>query len=79
MSGVDVATMIKSTSPTARPAAASAAKQAGKARSLAVTSGAQKWRAWMPVRSTIHWLEVSMPLAASSAAKSSLLTRRGGR
>ena len=48
-------------------------------RSLVLTSGAAKWRARMPVRSTIHWSDVSMPLAASSAARSALVTRRGGR
>ena len=79
ISGVDVATIIKSTSPTPRPAASSAARHAGSARSLALTSGAAKWRAWMPVRSTIHSSEVTTPLAASSAAKSALVRRRGGK
>ena len=79
MSGVEVATMIRSTSCACLPAAASACRAAWAARSLLPTPGATKWRARMPVRSTIHSSEVSMPCAASSTAKSALLRRRGGR
>jgi hypothetical protein len=42
-------------------------REAGTARSLAGTSGSAKWRARMPVRSTIHSSDVSMPRAPSSA------------
>ena len=79
MSGVDVATMIRSTSVALRPAASSAWRAACTARSLEVTSAAAKWRARMPVRSTIQLSEVSMPSFASCAASASLVTRLGGR
>ena len=79
MSGVDVATMMRSMSDAWRPAACSAACAAGTAKSLAPSPGAAKWRAWMPVRSTIHSSEVSTPRWASSATRSSLVTRRAGR
>ena len=46
---------------------------------LTATSGAAKWRKRMPVRSTIHSSEVSMPSLARRAARSALLTRSGGR
>jgi len=44
-----------------------------------VTSGAAKWRARMPVRSTIHSSEGSTPRVASSVARSAWVPRRGGR
>ena len=65
MSGVDVATMIRSMSAAVQPAASSARLAAVVARSLACTSSATKWRARMPVRSTIHSSEVSTPRLAS--------------
>ena len=79
ISGVEVATMIRSTSLALRPAAPSALRQACRARSLLKTPGSAKWRARMPVRSTIQSSELSTPWLASCATKSALLKRRGGR
>ena len=79
MSGVDVATMMRSISPGCKPAACKAFFAASKAKSLHDTSGAAKCRAWMPVRSTIHSSEVSMPVVASRLAKSALVSRSGGK
>ena len=79
MSGVEVATMIRSIACGSQSAAASARRAASTPRSLQVTPGSAKWRKRMPVRSTIHSSEVSMPSAASRAASSALLTRPGGR
>ena len=79
MSGVDVATMIRSISEAATPAASSAFFEASQASSLLVTPGSAKCRASIPVRSTIHSFDVSIPRCARSAASSSLVMRRGGR
>src|SRR5437763_6221549 len=79
MSGVEVATMIRSISDALRPAASSAWRAAATPRSLLPTSRSAKWRARMPVRSTIQSSEVSTPWAASCAASSALVTRLGGR
>ena len=79
MSGVEVATMSRSMSCGCAPAACMAACAAGTASWLAGVAGSAKWRARMPVRSVIQASEVSMPRAASSAASSSLETRRAGR
>ena len=79
MSGVEVATMMRSIACGSQSAASSARRAAATARSLQVTSGAAKWRKRMPVRSTIQSSEVSMPSVASRAASSALLTRSGGR
>ncbi len=79
MSGVDVATMIRSISSARTPADSSAASDAGSARSLEVTCGSAKCRAWMPVRSTIHSCEVSIPSRARRSARAELVTRLAGR
>ncbi len=79
MSGVDVATMIRSTSAAVRPADARARRAASTPRSLVFTPASAKCRARMPVRSTIHASEVSTPWLASSATRSALVRRRGGR
>ncbi len=79
MSGVDVATMIRSTSRAERPAASRAARDAISARSLQLTPSSAKWRARMPVRPTIQSSLVSTPRAASMDTISSLDRRRGGR
>ena len=79
MSGVDVATTMRSIAAASSPAASRARRAASTARSLEPTSGSAKWRARMPVRSTIHWSEVSTPWAASCAASWSLVSRLGGR
>ena len=79
MSGVEVATMIRSIACGSQSAAASARAPHRAPRSLQATSGSAKWRKRMPVRSTIQSSEVSMPSAASRAASSALLTRSGGR
>jgi hypothetical protein len=54
MSGVDVATMIRSISLAETLAASSARRAASTPRSLLVTPGSAKCLARMPVRSTIH-------------------------
>src|SRR5690606_14676637 len=77
--GVDVATMMRSMSLAARPAASSAARAASAPMSLANTPSSAKWRARMPVRSMIHWSLVSVPLGASIATMTELVRRRGGR
>ncbi|EWS65529.1 hypothetical protein Y695_01215 [Hydrogenophaga sp. T4] len=79
MSGVDVATMIRSISLPSTPAASMAFRQASAAMSLAKTPSATKWRARIPVRSTIHSSLVSTPPAASRSTMSALVRRRGGR
>ena len=66
MSGVTVATMIRSTSGPDSPACSSAARAAGSARSDSASSGAAIRRSRMPVRSMIHSLEVSTCWASSS-------------
>jgi hypothetical protein len=78
MSGVEVATMIRSTSSGLRPAASSAWRAAAAPRSDALVTASAKWRARMPVRSTIHSSLVSSPRVARSAAICALVTRRGG-
>ena len=79
MSGVDVATMMRSISAACRPAACKAWRAAANARSLAFTPSSAKWRARMPVRSTIHSSLVSRPRCASNSTMSALDRRRGGR
>jgi hypothetical protein len=54
--------MTRSIAVASMPAACSARRAASSARSLEPTSGAAKWRARMPVRSTIHWSDVSTPV-----------------
>ncbi len=71
--------MIRSMSAAVRPAASRAWRAAWTASSLLVTSGAAKYRARMPVRSTIQSSEVSTPSRASCAASASFDTRFGGR
>ena len=79
MSGVEVATMMRSIAFGSQSAAASARRAASTPKSLQVTPGSAKWRKRIPVRSTIHSSEVSMPSAARRAASCALLTRFGGR
>jgi hypothetical protein len=74
MSGVVVATTIRSTSAGTMPAASSAAREAASARSDVISSSAAMWRARMPVRATIHSSLVSTLLASSA-----LVTRFAGR
>jgi DNA polymerase-3 subunit beta len=78
-SGVEVATMIKSISLAVTPAASKARRAASVAKSLQPCSSAAKWRARMPVRSTIHSSEVSTPCCANSAANCSLVRRFSGK
>ncbi len=59
MSGVAVATMTRSRSSGATPACSSAFRAAGRARSLAASSGAAIRRSLIPVRVTIHSSVVS--------------------
>ena len=67
MSGVEVATMIRSMScGVAAGGLERAARAASSARSLQVTPASAKWRARMPVRSTIQSSEVSMPSRGQS-------------
>ena len=66
MSGVTVATMIRSTADACRPACPSAASAAGRARSESASSGAATRRSRIPVRSTIHSSDVSTICASSS-------------
>ena len=79
MSGVEVATMIRSIALASTPAASKALRQASSAKSLLQTPEAAKCRARIPVRSTIHSSLDSTPRAASSATRSALLSRRSGR
>ncbi len=79
MSGVEVATMIRSIVAGSQSVAASACRAAFAAKSLQAMSASAKCRARMPVRSTIHSSEVSMPRSASWRTSSALATRRGGR
>jgi len=78
-SGVELATITRSTSPGALPAISSARRAACTARSDDSSSAAAKWRASMPLRVTIHSCEVSTPFSASWAASCSLVTRLAGR
>ena len=66
MSGVEVATTIRSTSALVRPALASAQRHASSARSLVDSWSAAMWRSRMPVRSTIHASLVSTTDASSA-------------
>ena len=50
LSGVEVATMMRSMSPASSPASSSAARAAGCARSEVVSPSAAMWRSRMPVR-----------------------------
>ena len=76
-------TTISSASHSILPAEAYAAFMASidaaTARSLHTTPSSTKWRARMPVRSTIQSSEVSTPRAASKPTRSSFDRRRGGR
>jgi hypothetical protein len=58
MSGVTVATMIRSISVASRPAASSACFAAGMQRSESASSSVAMRRSRMPVRSRIHSSEV---------------------
>ena len=60
LSGVVVATMIRSTSSAGRPAGSSAWRAAATPRSLALTVASAKRRARMPVRSSIHSSEEAL-------------------
>ena len=71
MSGVVVATMIRSISEVSTFAASSALR-------AAATASSAKWRLSMPVRVRIHSSLVSMPSRASMAANSPLVTMRFG-
>jgi len=59
MSGVEVASTMRSMSPGRSPAAASAWRQAASARSLVASPSAATCRSRMPVRETIHSSVVS--------------------
>jgi hypothetical protein len=59
MSGVTVATMIRSIEEASTPASARAAIAAGSAMSVSACSSLAKRRSRMPVRSTIHSSVVS--------------------
>jgi hypothetical protein len=59
MSGVEVATITRSTSAASTPARSSAERAAGRARSLAASSSAAIRRSLIPVRSVIHSSDVS--------------------
>ena len=74
ISGVAVATIIKSISCAGTLASSNAFKAACTAKSLVFSLSAAKWRALMPVRVVIHSSDVSIRFA-----KSSLLTRLAGR
>ena len=74
MSGVAVATMMRSMSAGVMPAAAIAARDARSARSDVCSSGAAMWRWRMPVRVRIH-----SSLVATRCASSSLVRTRTGR
>ena len=73
MSGVTVATMIRSISSDSTPARSSAVRAAGSARSVIACSGAAIRRSLMPVRSVIH----SSVVSTSSASSSFVSTRSG--
>ena len=68
MSGVDVATIIRSTSSADLPAASSAWEQASVARSLAETVESARYRMRIPVRSMIHSSDDSRPCRLISSA-----------
>ena len=74
MSGVVVATMMRSTSAGAMPRQASALRAACSARSDVVSAGAAMCRSRMPVRVRIH-----SSLVSTVRDSSSLVTTRAGR
>ena len=73
MSGVTVATMIRSISSAFTPAASMAFNAALVAMSLVASSSAAMWRSLMPVRVVIHSSDVSTNLD-----RSSLVSTRSG-
>ena len=73
MSGVAVATTMRSTSSGSTPACSSACRAAGSARSLAAWSGSAMCRSRIPVRVTIHSSEVS-----TIASRSAFVSTRSG-
>jgi len=73
LSGVAVATMMPSNSDAVVPARQSAFTAASLPMVDTVSSGRAKRRSRMPVRSTIHWSDVS-----SVFSKSALVTIRSG-
>ena len=73
MSGVTVATMIRSICDPSRPASASASSAAGRQRSESACSGPAIRRSRIPVRSRIHSSEVSIIVESSSF----VITRSG--
>ncbi len=73
MSGVIVATMIRSTCSAVIPAATSARRAASAPMSDVVSSGRAMWRSRMPVRVRIHSLVVS-----TIFSRSVLLRTRSG-
>ena len=66
MSGVTVATMIRSISEPSSPASASASRAAGRQRSESACSGSAMRRSRIPVRSRIHSSFVSIIFERSS-------------
>src|SRR5690554_5712015 len=74
LSGVVVANTIRSMSLASMPAASMALRAACSARSTVVWPGRAIWRCSMPVRSRIHWSEVS-----TRCSRSLLVTMLSGR
>ena len=73
MSGVTVATMIRSRSAAATPAVSSARRQAGRAMSVSASSSAAIRRSRMPVRVMIH-----SSLVSTSRSRSAFESTRSG-
>ena len=73
MSGVTVATMIRSTCDASSPAGSSASRAAGRQRSESACPGSAIRRSRIPVRSRIHSSEVSIIVESSSF----VMTRSG--
>src|SRR4051812_22746757 len=73
MSGVEVASTMRSMSAALRPAASSALRAAERARSLVNSPSAAIWRWRMPVRETIH-----SSLVSTRDSSSLLVTTRSG-
>ena len=73
MSGVTVATMIRSMLAGSAPACGERPSAAGRAMSVSASSSVAKRRSRMPVRSTIHSSEVS-----TNCARSSFVNTRSG-
>src|SRR5690606_76159 len=65
-SGVAVLKMMVSISPGCTPAFCMAALAALAAMDLVLSPASEMWRSRIPVRSTIHSSDVSMPMAAKS-------------